>query len=90
MFDNQNYHKTADLHADFGLSETVFMSTNVFYHISANATYVPSFLLMTKCWIIVLAVPNKLYKSSFYMWEEDALSNTPHIFFHSLVRFNNI
>lgn len=80
MFGNQTYQKTADFRADFGLSETVFMSTNVFYHISANVTYVPSFLLMTKCWIIALAVPNKLHKSSFYMLEEHALSNTPHIF----------
>lgn len=79
MFDNQNYQKTADLHAGSGLLETVVMSTNVFYHISANATDIPSFLLMAKCWITSLAVPNILYKYSFYRMEEDALSNTPHI-----------
>lgn len=43
MFDNQNYQKTADLHADSGLLKTVFMSTNVFYHISANAIDIHTF-----------------------------------------------
>ena len=69
MFDNQNYQKTADIHADSGLLETVFVSTNVFYHISANATDIPSFLLMTKCWITALAVPNKLY-TVFTCWKK--------------------
>jgi len=34
MFHNQNYQKTADLHADSELLETVFTSTDVLPHIN--------------------------------------------------------